>query len=97
MKPMEKVKKIETSNKKTPLRMCISCREMFPQKELLRIVKTKDNAVMLAGDTKVNGRSAYCCRNKECIEKVISKHLIDKHFSMSTPDSVYEALKKEMN
>ena len=97
MKPMEKVKKIETSNKKTPLRMCISCRTMIPQKELLRIVKTKDNAVMIAKSSKVNGRSAYCCRNKECIEKVISKHLIDKHFSMSVSDGVYEALKKEMN
>ena len=97
MTPKEKVETTKTSNKKTPLRMCVCCREMFPQKELIRIVKTKECEIVVANDTKVNGRSAYCCRNTECLDKTIKKHLLDKHFSLSVPDNVYEALKKEMN
>ena len=77
--------------------MCICCRQMISQRELIRIVKSKDCEIKIAADNKTNGRSAYCCRNTECIEKVIGKHMLDKQFSMSVPDSIYEALKKEMN
>jgi len=69
---------------------------MFPQKELIRIVKTKECEIVVADDGKVNGRSAYCCRNNDCLDKVVKKHLLDKHFSISVQESVYEALKKEM-
>ena len=96
MTPKEKVEKTKTSTKRTPLRMCIYCREMFQQNELIRVVKTKECEITIANDGRINGRSAYCCRKADCINNVIKKHLLDRHFSVSVPESVYEALKKEI-
>jgi len=31
--------------KKTPMRMCVACREMKPKRELIRIVRTPENEI----------------------------------------------------
>ena len=40
--------------KKTPMRMCVACREMKPKRELIRIVRTPENEI--CADT--TGRAA---------------------------------------
>ncbi len=47
------------------LRRCISCRETFDRKNLLR-VSTNDNLGILINEGK--GRSAYICKTKKCYE-----------------------------
>lgn len=54
---------------KVPLRMCVVCREMKPQKELVRIVITQQGyEVDLTG--KKNGRGCYVCTAEECVNKL---------------------------
>lgn len=82
--------------KKTPLRKCIGCGEMIAKKEMLRIVKTKDNEIMLDRTGKLNGRGAYIHLSKECFEQSVKSKGLERSFKMSIGTDVYEKLSKEM-
>ncbi len=60
--------------KKIPMRMCITCRERLPKKELIRIVATEDGEVTVDPTGKMPGRGAYVCKNPECLEKAVKQH-----------------------
>ncbi len=56
--------------KKIPERMCVSCREMKPKAELIRIVNSLEGVkVDLTG--KMNGRGVYLCKSEECVRKAL--------------------------
>lgn len=58
--------------RKTPQRSCISCRNVFDKKDLLRIVRTPEGQVEVDPTGKMSGRGAYICSNPECIKKQLS-------------------------
>lgn len=82
-------------NKKQPLRQCIGCREMKGKKELLRIVRTPENEIVLDTTGKKNGRGAYVCRSISCLEQAVKNKGLERSFKMSISTEVYEGLKKE--
>ena len=45
--------------KKIPLRQCVGCREMKTKKEMIRVIKTPENEVVLDAKGKQNRRGAY--------------------------------------
>ena len=55
--------------KKIPMRMCNGCMEMKPKKELIRVVKTNEEEVLVDLTGKKSGRGAYVCKSIECLEK----------------------------
>ena len=80
---------------KVPLRMCVVCREMKPQKELVRIVLTQQGyEVDLTG--KKNGRGAYICKSKECLEKAVKNRGIERSLKTGISPEIYDSLKKEI-
>ena len=79
--------------KKKPLRMCISCRQMKEKKELVRVVKTADG-VMVDLTGKLNGRGAYVCKDKECVEKLYKQRALNRAFSMEIDKETYESVAK---
>ena len=54
--------------KHVPLRSCIACRETFPKRELIRIVRTPEGAIEIDPKGKAAGRGAYLCRKRQCWE-----------------------------
>ena len=78
------------------LRMCISCREMKDKKELLRIVKDKENNIFIDPTGKKNGRGAYICKNEECLNKLIKQKTLNKAFKMNVDQDFYSTLKEEI-
>lgn len=83
--------------KKVPLRMCIACHEMKEKKQMLRIVKTKEDEISLDFTGKKNGRGAYICDDLDCIDKCVKQKLIHKTFSLNVNDDVYQKIKEEFN
>ena len=69
---MKKMKKpIDTqagSIKHVPERTCIACRQVKAKRDLIRIVKTKDEGIVIDANGKKPGRGAYLCKTKECWE-----------------------------
>lgn len=78
------------------MRQCIGCREMKNKKEMIRVLKTSEGAVELDATGKKNGRGAYLCISKECLEKAVKSHGLERSLKTEIPSEVYESLKKEL-
>ncbi len=81
--------------KKIPMRRCLGCMESKPKKELIRIVKTSDNQISIDKTGKINGRGAYFCDSKECLEKLIKSKRLEKEFEMPITKEQYDELKNQ--
>jgi predicted RNA-binding protein YlxR (DUF448 family) len=79
------------------MRKCIGCMESFPKKELVRIVKNKENEIKLDLVGKLNGRGTYICKKTECFEKAIKSKRLAKSVEMEIPVEVYEQIKSEIS
>lgn len=79
--------------KKIPMRQCVGCGEMKPKKELVRVLKTKENEIIIDKTGKKNGRGAYICSSRECLEKSIKNHGLERSFKMKIDSNVYDLLK----
>ena len=84
------------SMKKVPLRQCIGCQEMKGKKEMIRVIKTAEDEIMLDATGRKNGRGAYLCPSMECLKKAVKGKGLERSFKMAIPKEVYETLEKEM-
>ena len=84
------------SMKKVPLRQCIGCGEMKSKKEMIRVIKTAEDEIMLDATGRKNGRGAYLCPSKECLKRAVKSRGLERSFKMAIPKEVYETLEKEM-
>lgn len=81
--------------KKTPLRKCIGCNEMKDKRQLIRVVKNKEEEFFVDVTGKKNGRGAYICPDKQCLDKAIKNKGLEKSFKCAIPKEVYSQLTKE--
>ena len=84
------------ANKKIPMRQCIGCGEMKPKKEMIRVIKTAEDEIILDTTGRKNGRGAYIYTEAECLQKAIKCKGLERSFKMPIPKDVYEMLTKEM-
>ena len=80
---------------KIPMRQCTGCREMKNKKEMIRVLKTAEDEIVLDATGKKNGRGAYICFSRECLEKAKKNHGLERSLKAAIPDEVYENLEKE--
>jgi uncharacterized protein len=59
-------KNTDAVRKRVPERTCIACRQVKPKREMVRIVKTMNEGVMVDEKGKQAGRGAYLCKTKKC-------------------------------
>ena len=78
------------------MRQCIGCQEMKSKKEMMRILRTTENEIVLDTTGRKNGRGAYLCKNPECLRKAIKSRGLERSFKMAIPQEVYARLEKEM-
>ena len=85
------------TQKKTPMRMCLGCRQMISKKDLVRVLRTNEGQVLIDMTGRKNGRGAYVCRNNKCLEDAIRTKAIERSLNISLTDEIYDSLRKEMN
>ena len=83
--------------KKVPLRKCIGCNEMKNKKEMIRVLKTTYNEIVLDATGKKNGRGAYLCFSKECLKNAMKNRGLERSLKMPIPQEVYESLERELD
>jgi predicted RNA-binding protein YlxR (DUF448 family) len=88
---------MKRKNKKKAYRMCISCRNVYDQKEMLRIVKNKSGNVSLDETGKMHGRGAYICKKKECVEKAKKAKALNRAFEMGVEEEIYSKMNEYIN
>lgn len=82
--------------KKVPKRQCTGCGEMKNKKDMVRILRTTENEIVLDATGRKNGRGAYLCRSRECFQKAVKSRGLERSLKAQIPAEVYEALEKEM-
>ena len=82
--------------KKIPQRQCMGCRERKSKREMIRVVRGTDGTVHLDFGGKAPGRDAYLCPNPECLKKAMKANSLGRALEIEIPQSVYDALLREM-
>lgn len=82
--------------KKVPMRQCVGCHESKSKNELMRVLKTPENAVIFDSTGKMNGRGAYICPSVECFRKARKSKAFERSLDISIPDEVYEDIERQM-
>ena len=79
--------------KKQPQRTCMGCNQKKDKKDLIRIVKNKDNQISIDKTGKKEGRGAYICNEVTCLEKLKKTKRLEKTFEMKISEEIYENLR----
>ncbi len=69
---------------------------MKNKKEMLRVLRTEEQGVILDTTGRKNGRGAYICPNAECMKRARKSKGLERAFKMPIPDEIYDSLTKEI-
>jgi hypothetical protein len=69
---------------------------MKPKKELIRIVKNKDEEIFVDLTGKKPGRGAYICRDLKCLEQAFKTKRLERNLGVKISEDVYNKLKSEI-
>lgn len=83
--------------KKVPMRQCVGCAEMKSKKDLIRVIKTPEEEIVLDTTGRKNGRGAYICASMECLKNAQKRKGLERSLKVAIPTEVYESLEQEMS
>ncbi|MGF7048785.1 putative RNA-binding protein YlxR (DUF448 family) [Paenibacillus sp. DS2015] len=78
--------------RKVPLRKCVACHEMMAKKQLIRIVKTPEDEVLIDLTGKKSGRGAYLCGKVSCFKLAQKNKSLDRALKHHVNSEIYEQL-----
>lgn len=79
------------------LRRCIYCKKIDYKEEFLRLVRLKDKQVLVDNEYKFFGRSAYICKNIECVSGSFKKKRLEKALRVNNiAQEIKDNLKKKL-
>ena len=78
---------------KQPQRTCMGCNQKKDKKQLIRIVKNKENEILIDRTGKKEGRGAYICDDVKCLERLTKSKRLEKVFDMKILEEIYESLR----
>lgn len=82
--------------RKIPMRKCVVTNERFPKNELIRVVRTPENEIVVDPTGKKNGHGAYLKKDAEVIALTKKKKILNRILETEIPDEVYEELLKQI-
>lgn len=82
--------------RKIPMRQCTGCGERKEKRELIRIIKTPEEEIIVDFTGKKNGRGAYICNSTDCLKLARKRKSLERSLKTAVPDEIYEKIEKEM-
>lgn len=79
-------------NKSKPERTCIVCRKKGDKSNFLKVVLNKNGDISIEKDKRLDGRGAYICKNKDCLEKCIKTKALSRAFKTNISGEIYREL-----
>ena len=80
--------------RKIPMRKCVVTNERYPKNELIRVVRTPENEIVVDLTGKKNGHGAYLRKDAEVIATARKKKILNRILETEIPDEVYDELAK---
>lgn len=81
--------------RKIPLRKCVACQQMMPKKELIRVVKTPADEMLIDLTGKKAGRGAYLCGKLSCFKLAKKSRALDRALKQTVSPEIYDALEQD--
>ncbi|MFS0727883.1 RNase P modulator RnpM [Paenibacillus sp. 1P07SE] len=81
--------------RKIPLRKCIACQEMMPKKELIRIVRTPSEEILIDLTGKKAGRGAYLCGKVDCFRLAQKSKAFERALKQQVSPEIYQQLEQD--
>ncbi|OXM84710.1 RNase P modulator RnpM [Paenibacillus rigui] len=81
--------------RKIPLRKCVACQQMMPKKELIRVVKTPADEMLIDLTGKKAGRGAYLCGKLSCFKLAKKSRALDRALKQPVSPEIYDALEQD--
>lgn len=81
-----------TKKKHMPQRTCVGCRTVKNKREMIRIVRTPEQTVIIDPTGKANGRGVYLCTEMECLEKGLKKGRLAQALKITPSDEIVAQL-----
>jgi len=75
-----------------PIRTCICCRSKKEKKALIKLVLSKEQVVMWDDHGNGEGRGAYVCPDKTCMERLSDTGRLNRAFKSKGPFSFHQNL-----
>ena len=82
--------------KKIPMRKCVGCGQMLEKREMIRVLKTPEDEIILDTTGRANGRGAYICNSAECLKKAVKNRGLEKSLKAQIPEDILEQMNKEL-
>lgn len=79
------------------MRKCVVTQERFPKKELIRVVRTPENEIVVDPTGKKNGHGAYVSRSLETIAKARKNRALARALETEIPEEIYQELENMIN
>lgn len=80
--------------RKIPMRTCVITHEKLPKKELIRIVRNKENQVFVDETGKQNGKGVYLKLEESVVEKARKGKVLNKYLETEVSDNIYDDVLK---
>ncbi|MNH93786.1 hypothetical protein D3C87_208810 [compost metagenome] len=81
--------------RKIPLRKCVACQQMMPKKQLIRVVRTPEDEVLIDLSGKKSGRGAYLCGQVSCFKLAHKNRALDRALKTTVKPEIYEQLARD--
>lgn len=82
-------------SKQIDYRQCVSCRRIDLKSTFWRVVRLASNHEIQLD--RGMGRSAYLCRNTECLTYAKKKNRLQGSLRTKVPDYIYQTLQKRLS
>jgi len=69
--------------KHVPLRTCVACGKIKPQREMVRLVSIAGSGIEVDRNGKTAGRGAYICRLEECRQTGLKGNRLERALRVS--------------
>ena len=80
--------------RKIPLRICIGCQEKKEKKQLIRVVRSINNKLLVDLTGKKSGRGAYICRDTGCLKKALKGKRLEKNLEAPVDENLMNELEE---
>nr|WP_277997933.1 YlxR family protein [Moorella glycerini] len=77
--------------------MCVGCRARNDKRNLLRVVRTPAQEVVLDPTGKRAGRGAYICPRVECLRKAVKSRALERALGVSLTPEVLADLEASLS
>jgi len=77
-----------------PERTCVGCHQVKPKSELIRIVGSRSEGIVIAPSRRLQGRSAYLCKSRVCWVSGLKKDRLALSLRMNISKEAKEELSR---